>query len=312
MRRMCIRRFAVNFTLGTLMASKISTYFKSGQIDYLSHFGTTWIGFNDWYNLKSNASTETQRVIDSVASNAGIAKAFNALLAQSNNTDSFLTKTLEDLGYFEYKDTQGNPVKTQRDVTGTKLRLRCNNTCDVFEFLYHAKQNHHLRHYLVGAKLFNNLSISDPLFKKLYLEYKRHMIEHMYLPYDALNGVSSNLDNINIQTYGRLLFFNLENQSYAPSIYTYDQIFGKGFSAKIAKLGSSQKKLKSTYTGAKLDSLLSAKQAKGKSLLELTSLVLYKLRCAYFHGDLDPNSAKNQVLGEYGHKVLCFIIRSIK
>ena len=50
------------------MDNNIKSYLGSSKIDYLSHFGQAWIGFNSWYDQNADDKSEWLRIKN--ASNA--------------------------------------------------------------------------------------------------------------------------------------------------------------------------------------------------------------------------------------------------
>lgn len=295
------------------MTSLLSIFHDSSRIDYLAHFGNAWIGFNEWYNqhAPNPDAPEVVRIRESVAGQLEVIAAFAEQMASLNTISDHIDETLDQLSTITYSDNAGNPVTHGRDVTGAKLRLRCNNNNVVTQFLDLCRHNPNCPSNVSatchGIRLFNHQSRQDELFKAVYVGYKQSRYDNFNnarcFSFDALAHIPDNLEKLGVQAFGRLLYHDFSLREDSTCIYSMDQVYDAGYEASLQALNQPNRDL--------TDEQKEVKYLIGKPLYQVVLTALYKVRCAYFHGELSPNEDINQELGEYAYKTLRFFMDAI-
>lgn len=278
------------------MSDLIDKFFRSGSIDYLSHFGTMWIGFNHWYKQfpKTN-KRELDQVVTAVCGHPGIQAAVEDMKQSVNRIDDHISKNLDKLSRWTVTDQYGNQQMQGVNVTGDKLRLICNNRHVLTDFLTACLERPFDGSDIAvhGIRSFTYPARDDEQFKAIFQPYHSWMAtsERMAVPYDAINDIPSLLSRLGITTWGRVLHHNLCTCDTSDIIYEYDDIMGQGYLACLTTMHQNQRQL-----------------LESKSPIANVAFGLYKLRCAYFHGDLDPDSEADQELGAAALAALRFLM----
>ena len=289
-----------------MTTTTINTYIKSSEVDYLSHFGQAWIGFNAWYNIHGSGSSEWQR-IKSASVNSPLSKTFTDEFDSLKYIDPFVTKEVDSLSTCKCQGANNNTYTYHIDTTGFKFRLQCTNNNEFTKFLFACSNIKALKPCCEGLFFFKPTNTKDPLFKSLYLKYHSHMASptQMVNPFNA-SDITSELYSIGIEHYGELLFHNLTQKS-SSSIYSLEEALGK----KYFKLCEDVKKIRS-ISKAKQAGLEKQYRAKGLNIFERYLFVLYSFRSAYFHGDINPNNKTAQIAASHALNSLKILMGGIK
>lgn len=288
------------------MPGKSTQYLINSRVDYLAHFGQAWIAFNALYNAGGRTNTEIQRVMATcVGSNAEVE--FKKSLTDLSVIDPYIEDQVDSLRTCTCAGANNQQYTYSHDTTGFKFRLASTAENDEIRFFRACSHLPVLKPYCDGLAFFQPTSERDPLFRRLYRAYKSHMATSAQIvnSYNA-GDISAHLSAIGIERHGRLLFHNLTATKGAQSIYTLEQVLGKPYAQRVAKIRT----LRSMKAAGKI-SLDAQYRARGLSLFERFLLVMYQFRSAYFHGDLMPNSAKVQEAARLAHSCLTTLIKAI-
>ena len=286
--------------------------FKASRIDFVGAFIRLWVSFNTWYNDYSNARSELNRVLSSAKSSTISTRYWDELNnlnnAAHNDNYQHIIDTVVDASTVSYKDSNGNPAGWTNDSTGFVYRLRCNRTNAHTDFIRACIDDTDLVDWGHGLVQFNTETRADKLFKEVYFGYKQYMFNHMYLKFDAFNGIPDALSNMGIKQYGCTLIHQLDNKHAEKSeITSLKEIYGHkfiGLRNKALKFNSKNAVLKAYPKVGYKGKLYRWYECKGNDLLERELTLLYKLRSSIIHGDRDPSSKEAQKLAMYAYYAL--------
>ena len=104
------------------MEKRFNRYINSSQIDYLSHFGQAWIGFNTWYGNPNSRVSEWNQIKDA-ANDSPMRFYFESKLFELKNIDPFIVKEVENLSKCICND-----YTYSLDTTCFQFRSQCANT----------------------------------------------------------------------------------------------------------------------------------------------------------------------------------------
>jgi hypothetical protein len=215
-------------------------------------------------------------------------------LLRLNDVDSFITQEVDSLA-----TCQCNGYSYSHDVSGFKFRLQCQNQGTVTEFLHTASNHPLLQPYTKGLRFFEPIGKPDPLFQSLYRTYRQWEAseEGIVQSADAAR-ISSNLIQIGVQHYGHMLFHNFATVT-GPGLYNLDSVFGSGRIELLSSINLPERRdVVEAFGLNSLESYAFDLRRKAPNITSLYLYVLYKFRCEYFHGNIDPTLRANQELAK--------------
>jgi hypothetical protein len=286
--------------------------YEASRIDFVGSFVRLWVSFNTWYNDHSSHRSEQQRV-----TSAGVAgklstpywidlRALNEP-AYNDNFEHIVTQ-VENSSTHKYLDANGNEVRSYSDTTGFRYRLRCNRRNVHTDFLHHSTKDSILKGWCEGIAQFNIETRQDPLFKGVYLGYKRDRFNKMHLRFNALDHIPAELLKMGINQFGCTLFHQLSTPTHQKSdIAKLSDVYGRGFISKMTKandLGSCSQARKKFPKAGRNGAYYKWLEARNLDLLQRELLLLYKFRSSIVHGDRDPKSETVQKLARAAYNAL--------
>jgi hypothetical protein len=271
------------------MSNLAKQYLEFSDLDFLGPFSNLWMGFNSWYqDIHPNQGDQQGCLLTA----GTFGPALETQLRSLNDVDQFVTQQVDDLA-----TCQCNGYSYSHDVSGFKFRLQCQNKGTVTEFLQTASKHPLLKPYTEGLRFFEPIGKPDPLFQRLYRTHRKWEASSEGILHSAdAARISSNLSQIGIDHYGHMLFHNFSVPS-GNSLYCLDDIFDSGRGTLLSSIGMLKRKDVILAFGE--DSPESYGWEIREKAPDITSLylyVLYKFRCEYFHGNLDPCVRDNQNL----------------
>jgi len=273
------------------MANLAKKYLEVSELDFLGPFANLWMGFNSWYRDKHPNEGDQ----DGCLLMAGtIYPVLEPELLRLNDVDSFITQEVDSLA-----TCQCNGYSYSHDVSGFKFRLQCQNQGTVTEFLHTASKHPLLQPYTKGLRFFEPIGKPDPLFQSLYRTYRQWEAseEGIVQSADAAR-ISSNLIQIGVQHYGHMLFHNFATVT-GPGLYNLDSVFGSGRIELLSSINLPERRdVVEAFGLNSLESYAFDLRRKAPNITSLYLYVLYKFRCEYFHGNIDPTLRANQELAK--------------
>jgi hypothetical protein len=273
------------------MANLAKKYLEVSELDFLGPFANLWMGFNSWYRDKHPNEGDQ----DGCLLMAGtIHPVLEPELLRLNDVDSFITQEVDSLA-----TCQCNGYSYSHDVSGFKFRLQCQNQGTVTEFLHTASKHPLLQPYTKGLRFFEPIGKPDPLFQSLYRTYRQWEAseEGIVQSADAAR-ISSNLIQIGVQHYGHMLFHNFATVT-GPGLYNLDSVFGSGRIELLSSINLPERRdVVEAFGLNSLESYAFDLRRKAPNITSLYLYVLYKFRCEYFHGNIDPTLRANQELAK--------------
>jgi hypothetical protein len=215
-------------------------------------------------------------------------------LLRLNDVDSFITQEVDSLA-----TCQCNGYSYSHDVSGFKFRLQCQNQGKVTEFLHTASKHPLLEPYTKGLRFFEPIGRPDPLFQSLYRTYRqREASEEGIVQSADAARISSNLIQIGVQHYGHMLFHNYATVT-GTGLYNLDSVFGLGRIELLSSINLPERRdVVEVFGRNSLQSYAFDLRRKAPNITSLYLYVLYKFRCEYFHGNIDPTVRANQELAK--------------
>jgi hypothetical protein len=273
------------------MSNLARQYLQDSELDFIGQFSNLWIGFNSWYkDIHPNQRDQQGCLLMEELFSSFV----EAQLRGLNGVDEFITQQVDSLAI-----CQCNGYTYSHDVSGFKFRLQCQNQCTITKFLQIASKHPSLKPYTVGLRFFESIGRPDPLFQNIYRKYRNQEASEDGIFHSADAGrISSNLAQIGVEHYGHMLFHNLKVPT-STSLYSLDDIYGSGRNDLLATINTqSRKGTPNAFGDNSPESRASDLLKKAPTITSLYLYVLYKFRCVYFHGNLDPLIRENQNLAK--------------
>jgi hypothetical protein len=273
------------------MANLAKKYLEVSELDFLGPFANLWMGFNSWYqDIHPNQRDQSGCLLMA----ATIRPVLEPKLLALNDVDSFITQEVDSLS-----TCQCNGYTYSHDVSGFKFRLQCQNQCDVTEFLQKASNHTLLRPHTEGLLFFEPIGRPDLLFQRLYRTYRQWEASSEGIVHSAdAARISTNLAQIGVQHYGHMLFHNFATGA-GTGLYSLDCVFGSGRIGLLSSINVPERKDVVIVFGENSpQSYAFDLRKKAPDITSLYLYVLYKFRCEYFHGNIDPSVRANQELAK--------------
>lgn len=264
-------------------------YLEVSELDFLGPFANLWMGFNSWYkDMHPNQRDQSGCLLMA----ATIRPVLEPRLLSLNNVDSFITQEVESLA-----TCQCNGHTYSHDVSGFKFRLQCQNQCDVTEFLQKANSHPLLRPHTEGLLFFEPIGRPDLLFQHLYRIYRKWETSSEGIVHFAdAARISKILAQIGVRHYGHMLFHNFTTGA-GTGLYSLDGVFGPGRIGLLSSINLPKRKdIVIAFGENSPESNAFDLREKAPDITSLYLYVLYKFRCEYFHGNIDPRVRANQEL----------------
>ncbi|MEN8185497.1 MAG: hypothetical protein ABFR05_00050 [Bacteroidota bacterium] len=246
------------------------SYYADSNIDYLEKFHKLWIGLNSFASQYSTETGDKNKILALVQSD--LRQEFNMKISSLTNQKSA----------DKWRELQRG---TGLNMTSEIVRDEINTTCSSFDFLELAKTATGLFSDIskeLDGLIFLDKNIGKDVFRDIFSRYHQYMAsaEGIVHPFILSEAFANPRAPESIVRIGRLVFHNPYLSSDPGNLFNLGDYFGSDYSADTY-LGQSIQKLKDWEI---IDPLFF------KYLL-----VLYKFRCAYFHGDLPPNRQNNEL-----------------
>lgn len=162
-----------------------------------------------------------------------------------------------------------------------------------------ASKHPSLKPHTEGLRFFEPIGKPDKLFQHLYRTYRKWEAssEGIVHSSDAAR-ISTNLAKIGVEHYGHMLFHNF-NSPTGTGLYGLDDVFGSGRDSLLSAINANTRKgiVKAFGENSPEARALSLRE-KAPNITSLYLYVLYKFRCEYFHGNIDPLVRDNQNLAK--------------
>lgn len=273
------------------MSNLAKQYLEFSELDFLGPFANLWMGFNSWYQDTHPKQGDQQGCLLM----AGIfAPAVETQLRALNDVDPFIAQEVDTLA-----TCHCNGYTYTHDVSGFKFRLQCQNQSPVTEFLQIARAHPLLRVHTEGLRFFKPIGKPDSLFQHLYRTYRQWESSPEGIVHSAdVARISGNLTRIGVEHYGHMLFHNFITPT-TVGLYGLDDVFGFGRVGLLSTINVGKRKdVISTFGENSAESYAFDLREKAPDITSLYLYVLYKFRCEYFHGNIDPTVRDNQELAK--------------
>lgn len=255
------------------------SYYSDSKIDYLEKFHKLWIGLNA-YATHSTGERSDKRKILALVKDVKLQDAFRGML-----TSKETKKSAENWRSLQ----KATGVNMTSDIVRDEIALRV-TWIDFLEIAKMATGTFtDISSELDGLAFLTSTS-KEGAFRDIFRKYHKYMaseegIVHRFNMADAFCAPRA---PESVNQFGRLVFHNPFKESAAGNLFDLEDYFGAEYADN-------------PYAGQADNSL--------KAWEEIDPLffrylhVLYKFRCAYFHGDL-PLSKQNNKLARTAYQSL--------
>lgn len=267
----------------------IKSNYLHARINYIERFMFLWLPFNTWYNdVWFNSHSEKGREIDRVAftvNDNDILEHYRVEMSKLNDITepklASLVKDIDNLSKRDCIDEYGNHHTSYIDTTSTKYKIIASqsnvhttflSTLNSLPNVTKEEGEGNIHALLKKIRIYSFEEVDGgTYFKNIYKTYSKEMDSEKGIAekYDAVGHIRGLLYHHNIAQYGELLYKADGDMKDFPS----QEDIENGFT------------LKHTLDDSYENSV--------KELLELELTLLYKFRCAIFHGDIDMNITGN-------------------
>lgn len=255
-----------------ILSKKISvlpiweSYFREGGIDYFEKFHKLWVGLNAFATHSTTESQDGAKVFALVGTE--LKDRFRAVVLEASQAAS-------KQKWREFQRATG--VNHTSDIVRDELA----KSCPYFDFLAAAKKSAAQiegLHQLCDGLVF--LGGSSSVFRELFQGYHTFMAseEGIVHPFNLSDAFVPPKAPSSLERYGRLLFDNPLVAIEDGTLFSIDDVFGPAYA-------------KNRYPGQSEN----ARFEQADPLFFRYLIMLYKFRCAYFHGDLLPTAANNML-----------------
>lgn len=274
-----------------LLSRKISvapiweSYYAESKVDYLEKFHKLWIGLNSYASQFSSERGDKNKILALV--NSDLRTEFNSRLNSLTNlkSEQKWRTLMQEAGI---------------NMTSEIVRDEINKSNSCVDFLELAKNASGLFSDVsnqLGGLVFLDKEDGKDTFQDIFSQYHQYMVtaQGMVEPFDLALAFQSTKSPESIVRIGTLVYHNPFNSNAPGTLFNLEDYFGVDY-ANAPYDGQTQPNCRSWEM---IDPLFF------KYLF-----VLYKFRCAYFHGDLSPNK-QNDELAKSAYESLYEIFSSI-
>jgi hypothetical protein len=261
------------------------SYYSDSNIDYFEKFQKLWIGLNSFAGQFSNETQDKNKILALVKSD--LREEFNKKISTFSNQDS------EN----KWKELQN---LTGLNLTSEIVRDELNVNFYSLDFLELAKSATGIFSELskeLDGLIFLDKNEGKDVFRDIFSRYHKYMTseEGILQNFNLSDAFIHPISPQSVQRLGRLVYHNPYLSSDSDSLFTLKDYFGTNYS-------------NNSYSGQTLQKV---KEWEIIDPLFFKYLyVLYKFRCAYFHGDL-PLSKQNNELAKAAYQSLYEIFPAI-
>lgn len=246
------------------------SYYSDSNIDYFEKFQKLWIGLNAYATHWSTESQDKTRILALV--NSDLRQEFHRTLSRGSSQ-----KSAEK--WIKLQQATG------LNMTSDIVRDEIATTCSSLDFLEQAKSAigtfSDIAEQLQGL-VFLDSEAGKEIFRNVFLKYHEFMASEMGMvqPYNLAEAFSEPRTPCSVKRFGRLIFHDPLLTSEPGNLFSFEDFFGSEYAAAPYQ-GQTNEPLRVWET---IDPLFFRYLH-----------VLYKFRCAYFHGDLPPNKQNNEL-----------------
>lgn len=254
------------------------SYYAESNIDYLEKFHKLWIGLNSFASQYSNETRDKNKIL--VLINSNLRPRFNQIINSFKNLKSEKKwKTLQKA--------------TSLDMSSDIVRDEINQSNVFFDFLELSKKSRgifsDISNQLDGLTFLNTNKEND-VFRDIFLKYHKYIGSEQGIvePFNLSDAFIRTKSPESIIRKGKLIYHNPFLSNDSGTLFNLEDYFGTTYASQPYQ-GQVQQKLKDLEI---IDPLFF------KYLF-----VLYKFRCAYFHGEL-PSTEQNNELAKAAYQSL--------
>jgi len=261
------------------------SYYAESKVDYLEKFHKLWIGLNSYASQFSNETGDKNKILALVNSN--LRTEFNSKLNNLSNLPSEQKwRTL----------MQGIGVNMTSEIVRDEIN-KSNSCIDFLELAKNASGLFSDVSAQLDGLVFLDKGNGKIVFQDVFSQYHQYMASEQGIvePFVLANAFQPTKSPESTVRIGRLVYHNPFESNLPGTLFNLESYFGLDYS-NAPYVGQVQQKLKDWEM---IDPLFF------KYLF-----VLYKFRCAYFHGDLSPNK-QNDELAKSAYQSLYEIFASI-
>jgi len=246
------------------------SYYLESSIDYFEKFQKLWIGLNSFATFHTKESQDKKKALALV----------NSPLRQSFNRELSLVQNLKSADKWRtLQKATGLDMSSEivRDEIG--VSSSCINFLELANLSINMFQD--IKKELSGLIFLDNGRGKD-VFRSVFSKYHQYMAseENIVETFNLADAFAHPKAPADVKRVGRLVFHDALASNQTGSMTSLEDFFGTNY-MNDSYQGQSEPKLRSWES---VDPLFFR-----------YLLVLYKFRCAYFHGDLPINSANNKL-----------------
>lgn len=239
------------------------SYYLDSYSDYFEKFQKLWIGLNSYATHRSTESQDKKRILALVESD--LCQAFHRTLSLvANQKSAEKWTTLQ----------QATGLNMTSDIVRDEIAM----TCCGLDFLEQAKSAigtfSDIAEQLQGL-VFLDSEAGQEVFQSVYLKYHKFMAsgDGIVQTFNLADAFSAPRAPCSVKRFGRLIFHDPLLSSQPGNLFSLVDYFGPEYATE-------------PYQGQP-DGQLRDWEAIDTLFFRYLH-VLYKFRCAYFHGDLPP------------------------
>jgi len=246
------------------------SYYSESSIDYFEKFQKLWIGLNSFATYSTGESQDKKKILALV--NSPLRQSFNReLLSVQNQNSADKWRTLQ--------------AATGLDMSSDIVRDEIASSCSIFDFLKHAKLSISIFSDIeleLSGLIFLDSDSDNDVFRSVFTKYYQYMAseEGIVETVNFAEAFTSPKAPIAVTRIGRLVFHDALSSNQAGTMSSLDDFFGSNYG-------------NTPYQGQTNSQMRAWEMV--DPLFFRYLLILYKFRCAYFHGDMPMNGANNKL-----------------
>jgi len=244
------------------------SYYSESNIDYFEKFQKLWIGLNSFATYSTGENQDKKKILALV--NSPLRQSFNRqLLSVQNQNSADKWRRLQHT--------------TGLDMSSDIVRDEIASSCTIFDFLKYAK---------LSISIFSDIKLElnglvfldsdNDIFRSIFAKYYQYMAseEGIVERVDFAEAFTFPKAPTAVKRIGMLVFHDALFSNQAGTMTSLEDFFGSSYASN-------------PYQGQMNSQLRSWEMV--DPLFFRYLLVLYKFRCAYFHGDMPLNGPNNKL-----------------
>lgn len=254
------------------------SYYAESKIDYLEKFHKLWIGLNSFASQFSNERGDKNKILALV--NSDLRNEFNSKLNSLTNLQSEQKwRTL----------MQGTGINMTSEIVRDEIN-KSNSCLDFLELSKNATGLFSDVSIQLKGLIFLDKEEGKNVFQDIFSRYHQYMASEQGIveTFNLAQAFQSPKSPESVVRIGRVIYHNPFTSNTTGTLFNLEDYFGINYANQ-------------PYDGQAQANLRAWEMV--DSLFFKYLFVLYKFRCAYFHGDLSPNRQNDELAKSAYHSL---------